>query len=137
MTKMPEGLASVRVIAMPRDTNGNGDIFGGWLMSQVDLAGTIPAYRLARRKVVTVAVNEFVFLQPVAVGDLVCCYTEITRVGRTSVTVAVEVFTERLRDGETLHDKVATASLTYVALDKNGVPTPLPADAQQAVKNQP
>lgn len=135
MTKMPEGLAAIRVIAMPRDTNGSGDIFGGWLMSQVDLAGTIPAYRLARRKVVTVAVNEFVFLKPVAIGDLVCCYTDVTRIGRTSVTVAVEVYTERLRDGKTLHDKVATASLTYVALDDDDKPVPLPKEAHTALQD--
>lgn len=127
---LPDVKAAVRVIAMPRDTNGNGDIFGGWLMSQVDLAGTIPAYRLAKNKVVTVAVNEFLFLKPVAVGDLVCCYTEVLKTGRTSVRVKVDVFVERLEDHDTVYHKVAQSELTYVAVDASGNAIALP-EAQQ------
>lgn len=117
--------ATVRVLAMPKDTNGLGDIFGGWLMSQVDVAGAVLAQRRAGGRVVTVAVNEFVFLQPVYVGDVVACYTEVQRVGRTSITVHVEVFSERQSGAESV--KVATAVLTYVAIDADRQPRVVPA----------
>lgn len=116
--------ATVRVLAMPKDTNGLGDIFGGWLMSQVDVAGAVLAQRRAAGRVVTVAVNEFVFLQPVYVGDVVACYTELQRVGRTSITVQVEVFSERQSGAESV--KVATAVLTYVAIDEARQPRAVP-----------
>lgn len=121
---MREREATVRVLAMPKDTNGLGDIFGGWLMSQVDIAGAIHAARRASGRVVTVAVNEFVFLQPVYVGDVVACYTEVERVGRTSLTVHVEVFSERQSGAESV--QVATASLTYVAIDEERRPRAVP-----------
>ncbi len=112
---------------MPRDTNTAGDIFGGWIMSQVDLAGSIVAIRRAGR-VVTVAVNEFQFHKPVFVGDLISCYGDIARVGNTSLTVFVEVYAERQRGGGECV-KVTEATLTYVAIDENRKPRPVPRDA--------
>ncbi|WP_295545710.1 acyl-CoA thioesterase [uncultured Pseudacidovorax sp.] len=114
----------LKVIPMPADTNGNGDIFGGWVMAQVDLAGSVIPARYAQGRMATVAVNEFIFKQPVRVGDLLSFYAAVTRVGRTSVTVKVEVFAERIRQqGE--YVKVTEASLTYVAIDENGRPRPV------------
>lgn len=117
--------ATVRVLAMPRDTNALGDIFGGWLMSHADVAGAVLAMRRAAGRVVTVAVKEFVFLQPVYVGDVVSCYTELDRVGNTSLTVKVEVFSERQSVAQSV--KVATALITYVAVDDQRRPRPVPA----------
>jgi acyl-CoA thioesterase YciA len=117
----------LKVIPMPGDTNGNGDIFGGWVMAQVDLAGSVIPARYTRGRMATVAVNEFVFKQPVRVGDLLSFYSAVTRVGRTSVTVKVEVFAERIQaQGEFV--KVTEATLTYVAIDDNGKPRALPKD---------
>ncbi|RTL41689.1 MAG: acyl-CoA thioesterase [Burkholderiales bacterium] len=114
----------LRVMPMPADANANGDIFGGWIMAQVDIAGSILPARLSRGRVTTVAVNEFVFKQPVSIGDLLSFYATVTRVGRTSITVHVEVMAER--DPENLHVvKVTEANLTYVAIDLNGKPRPL------------
>lgn len=121
---LPEHPPTLRVLAMPTDTNAAGDIFGGWIMSQVDIAGSIAAYRRAAGRVVTVAVNSFQFHQPVYVGDLVSCYAEVTRVGRTSLTVHVEVFAERNRRIEECI-KVTEATLTYVAIDKQRKPRPV------------
>lgn len=119
---------AVRVMATPADTNAAGDIFGGWLMSQVDIAGSIIARRRANGRIVTVAVDSFQFHQPVFVGDLVSCYARITRLGRTSLTVNVKAYAER--QGET-HDciKVTEADLTYVAVDAQRRPRPLPPAA--------
>ena len=116
---------AIRVVAMPTDTNAAGDIFGGWIMSQVDLAGSIVAYRRARGRVVTVAVNSFEFHQPVFVGDLISCYAEVTRIGRTSLSVQVEVYAERNRQQEECI-KVTQATLTYVAVDENRKPRVVP-----------
>lgn len=117
----------LKVIPMPADTNGNGDIFGGWVMAQVDLAGSVIPARYTRGRMATVAVNEFIFKQPVRVGDILSFYSALARVGRTSVTVKVEVFAERIRaQGE--YVKVTEATLTYVAIDDNGRPRPLPLD---------
>jgi len=116
---------TVRVLAMPADTNPSGDIFGGWLMSQVDIAGSILAIQVAQGRVVTVAVHDFQFIKPVLVGDLVSCYAEVARKGRSSVRIKVEVFSERERDPRTV-DQVAEASITYVAVDENAAPRPLP-----------
>lgn len=111
----------LKVIPMPADTNTNGDIFGGWVMAQVDLAGSVIPARHTRGRMATVAVNEFQFKQPVRLGDILSFYASLTRVGRTSVTVKVEVFAERIRDqGEYL--KVTEATLTYVAIDDSGRP---------------
>lgn len=120
----PERQPTVRVLAMPTDTNAAGDIFGGWIMSQVDIAGSIAAYRRAGGRVVTVAVNSFQFHKPVFVGDLISCYAEVTRVGRTSLTVRVEVYAERGRGiGEAI--RVTEATLTYVAIDTERRPRPV------------
>ena len=115
----------LRVVPMPADANPTGDIFGGWIMSQVDIAGSIPALRVAQGRVATVAVNSFVFKQPVLIGDLVSFYARVVRVGRTSVTVDVEVFAQRGRPKE-VTVKVTEATLTYVAVDQNRKPRPVP-----------
>lgn len=115
----------LRVFAMPADTNPSGAIFGGWIMSQVDVAGAVPAVRRAKGPVATVAVNSFQFHEPVLVGDLVSLYGEVIRVGRTSVTVDVEVYAERNPE-EPQCVKVTEAQLTYVAVDKGGHPREIP-----------
>jgi acyl-CoA thioesterase YciA len=112
---------TLRVVPMPADSNSTGDIFGGWVMSQVDIAGSIPAIRRARGRVATVAVNSFVFRERVMVGDLVSFYAEIVKVGRTSITVSVEVYVQRNPEKEETV-KVTEATLTYVAVDKQGRP---------------
>lgn len=112
---------TIRLVPMPSDTNAAGDIFGGWIMSQVDIAGSIEAHRFVKGRVVTVAVNEFQFYQPVFVGDLVSCYASVIKIGRTSLTVFVEVYAERQRAiGECI--KVTEATLIYVAIDENRQP---------------
>lgn len=121
-TVLPTGREpTLRVIPMPADANHTGDIFGGWIMAQVDLAGAVPAMRLARGRVATVAVNSFVFRQPVFVGDLVSLYSEVVRVGRTSITVSVEVYAHH-RSANEAAVKVTEAVLTYVAVDDNRRP---------------
>jgi len=117
ISKQPE----IRVLPMPSDTNAAGDIFGGWLMSQVDIAGSIAAHRYVGNRVVTVAVNEFLFLKPVLVGDLVSIYADIDYIGNTSIRIALVVMAEHERGKETAQ-KVAKASLTYVSLDDNKQP---------------
>jgi acyl-CoA thioesterase YciA len=126
VTSLPKDKELVlKVIPMPADSNANGDIFGGWVMAQVDLAGAVLPARRAQGRLATVAVNEFIFKQPVRIGDLLSFFSEITRVGRTSITVSVEVYAERMRSqGE--YTKVTEAQLTYVAIDENGKPRPLP-----------
>src|SRR5258706_4168725 len=112
---------TLRLVPMPADSNATGDIFGGWVMSQIDIAGSIPAIRLARGRVATIAVNSFVFRQPVMVGDVVSFYAEVVKVGRTSITVSVEVYAQRNPEKEETV-KVTEATLTYVAVDKRGRP---------------
>jgi acyl-CoA thioesterase YciA len=114
----------LRVVPMPADANSTGDIFGGWIMSQVDIAGAIPASRLARGRVATVAVNSFVFKQPVLIGDVVSFYAKVVRVGRTSITVDVEVFAQR-GTPEEVTVRVTEATLTYVAVDQARKPRPV------------
>jgi len=122
MTALPEGKEpALRVVPMPADENQHGDIFGGWIMSQVDIAGSIAAVRLAKGRVATVAVNSFVFKQPVFVGDLVSFYAEVVSVGRTSITVNVEVYAQRRPERE-IAVKVTEATLTYVAVDETRRP---------------
>lgn len=111
----------LRVPATPQHVNAAGDIFGGWIMSQVDIAGSIPAVREARGRVATVAVKEFIFLNPVSVGDLVNIYASIESIGNTSITVNADVFVERKLD-EQIVLKVAQSQLVYVALDEQGKP---------------
>src|ERR1700709_2310008 len=105
---------TLRVVPMPSDANYTGDIFGGWIMSQVDIAGSIPAIELARGRVATIAVNSFTFKQPVMIGDVVSFYAKVVRVGRTSITVDVEVYARRRTLKEVV--KVTEATLTYVAV---------------------
>jgi acyl-CoA thioesterase YciA len=117
----------LRVMPMPADANGNGDIFGGWIMAQVDLAGAVLPARIAKGRIVTVAVNEFVFKQAVSIGDLLSFYAKVARIGKTSVTVNVEVYAER--NPANLHVvKVTEANLTYVAIDREGKPRLIPTD---------
>ncbi len=119
---LPQGKEpTLRVVPMPADANHTGDIFGGWIMSQVDLAGSIPAVRLAQGRVATIAVNSFVFRQPVFVGDVVSFYAEVVKVGRTSITVDVAVYSQRRPEKE-MCVKVTEATLTYVAVDDKRQP---------------
>jgi acyl-CoA thioesterase YciA len=122
MSQLPDNNdLAIRVMAMPADTNAAGDIFGGWLMSQVDIAGGIIARRYAQGRTVTVAVDSFQFKKPVFVGDLISCYASITRIGKTSLTVHVKAFAER--QGKTHeHIQVTEADLTYVAVDEQRKP---------------
>lgn len=121
-TSLPEGkIPQLRVMPMPSDANVYGDVFGGWIMAQVDLAGSIPAVRRANGRVATIAVNSMVFKNPVFVGDLLSFYADIVKVGNTSITVNVEVFAERNRvQAETV--KVTDATLTYVATGPDRTP---------------
>jgi acyl-CoA thioesterase YciA len=124
--KLPDGGELVlRVMPMPADANPNGDIFGGWIMAHVDLAGAVLPARIAKGRVATVAVNEFVFKQPVSIGDLLSFYARVTRIGNTSVTVHVEVYAER-NPAALQVVKVTEAKVTYVAIDRDGKPRPLP-----------
>ena len=114
----------LKVIPMPADCNASGDIFGGWVMAQVDLAGAVLPARYVRGRMATVAVNQFIFKQPVRVGDILSFFATLQRIGRTSVTVQVEVYAERYTSqGQYL--KVTEASLTYVAIDEQGRPRPI------------
>ena len=123
-TEEPRGDLAVRTLAMPADTNPAGDIFGGWLMSLMDVAGGIAAGGLAQGRVATVAATDMAFLRPVKVGDVICCYTDLTRKGRTSLTFRVEAWVLRQRLGDRI--KVTSADFTYVALDEAGRPRPVP-----------
>lgn len=111
----------LKVIPMPRDCNANGDIFGGWVMAQVDLAGAVVPARYVDGRMATVAVNQFVFKQPVRVGDILSFFSSVSRIGTTSITVQVEVYAERFR-AQGRYIKVTEASLTYVAIDDFGKP---------------
>jgi acyl-CoA thioesterase YciA len=124
--KLPAGkMPQLRVMPMPADANVHGDVFGGWIMAQVDIAGSLPATRRANGRVATISVNSFVFKQPVFVGDLLSFYADIVKVGNTSITVNVEVYAERNRL-ETQTVKVTEATLTYVATDSSRKPRQLP-----------
>ncbi|HTS83758.1 MAG TPA: acyl-CoA thioesterase [Usitatibacter sp.] len=124
--KLPDGQPVLRIVPMPADTNAHGTIFGGWVMSQVDIAGSIPAWQRANGPVVTVAVNSFIFKEPVHVGDVVSFYAKVIRVGTTSITVDVEVYAQRGRSGEKDVVKVTEAQLTYVAVGEHRKPRPVP-----------
>jgi acyl-CoA thioesterase YciA len=121
----PDGELTLRTIAMPADANAAGDIFGGWVMAQMDLAAGIRAAERARGRVVTAAVNEMFFEKPVKIGDTLCVYTAIEKVGRTSIVLKVETFAQRYLTQELA--KVTSARFVMVALDKDGKPTPVPA----------
>ena len=123
---LPVGkVPALRVVPMPADSNQNGDIFGGWIMAQVDVAGGTLAGRVARGRVATVAVNSFLFKQPVQIGDILSLYADVVRIGNTSITINVEVYAERGR-AEAKVVKVTEATLTYVAIDLKGQPRPIP-----------
>ena len=115
----------LKVIPMPGDCNANGDIFGGWVMAQVDLAGSVLPARYTQGRMATVAVNEFIFKQPVRVGDILSFFSKVVRIGRTSITVKVEVFAERFRN-QGSYIKVTEALVTYVAIDDDGKPREIP-----------
>jgi acyl-CoA thioesterase YciA len=119
----PHGELVIRTIAMPADTNANGDIFGGWLMSQMDLGAAIVAKNISRSRVTTVAVDGMVFLNPVYVGDIVNCHATLLKVGRTSMKIDVEAWVQRGKDGTLL--KVTEGNFTYVAIDDKGRPHPV------------
>ncbi|MFM2008985.1 MAG: hypothetical protein RIR02_935 [Pseudomonadota bacterium] len=125
LNSLPEGMPTLRVMPMPSDANIHGDVFGGWIMAQVDIAGALPAVRRANGRVGTVAVNSFVFKQPVFVGDLLSFYAKIVKTGRTSITVNVEVYAERNRLQADIV-KVTEATLTYVATGEDRRPRELP-----------
>lgn len=120
---------AIRVVPMPADTNSSGDIFGGWLMSQVDIAGSIAAYKHSGGRIATVAVNEFKFLKPVSVGDLVSIFPKIVHIGNTSIQVAVKVYAERVLSEYECH-RVAEAVLTFVAIDEHNKPRLVPAESK-------
>ena len=124
----PHGELVIRTIAMPADTNANGDIFGGWLLSQMDLGGAIYARNLSRSRVTTVAIDAMTFITPVYVGDIVSCHATLVKIGRTSITVHVEVWAQRNpADPQTV--KVTEANATYVAIDMQGRPRTVQATA--------
>lgn len=120
---------TLRMLPLPRDLNSAGDVFGGWIMAQVDLAGSVAAVRRARGRVATIAVNSFLFKQPVGVGDLLSFYADVTRVGQTSITVDVHVYAERNPENP-IAVKVTEAQLTYVAIDTHGNKREVPTDNQ-------
>lgn len=124
----PKGALILRTLAMPSDTNANGDIFGGWIMSQMDMGGAILAKELAHGRVVTVSVDSMSFLQPVSVGDVVCCYGQVVKVGRTSLQVKVEVWIKKVAEGGKERYCVTEALFTFVAIDKEGRPRAIPRE---------
>lgn len=126
--RFPEGELVLRTLAMPADTNANGDIFGGWIMSQMDIGGAILAKEVAEGRVVTVAVNGITFLKPVAVGDVVCCYARCIRTGRSSITVNIEVWVKKV-SSDPIGQRycVTEAVFTYVAVDDDNKSRTLPA----------
>ena len=123
----PRGELAIRTLAMPADTNPHGDIFGGWLISQMDIAGGITANARARGRVATVAVTGFTFHKPVLVGDVVCCYADIRKIGRTSITIGVEAWVLR-RDESSDRIKVTEGVFTFVAIDDDGSPRSVPPE---------
>jgi acyl-CoA thioesterase YciA len=120
----PRGELTVRQIAMPADTNANGDIFGGWVLSQMDQAGGIAGVERAQGRVVTIAVEALTFIRPVKVGDVLCVYTQVEKVGRTSMKIHIEAWSRRFRTN--VREKVTDATFTFVAIDDDGRPRPIP-----------
>jgi acyl-CoA thioesterase YciA len=126
-TAAPRGELTIRTVAMPADTNANGDIFGGWVLSQMDQAGGVAGVERAQGRVVTVALDAMTFIRPVKVGDVLCVYTELESVGRSSMKIHVEAWARRF---QTHHrEKVTDATFTFVAIDENGRPRPVPPPA--------
>lgn len=124
MNNTPKGQITIQALAMPADTNANGDIFGGWLVSQMDLAAGVLAKKLAQGRVVTVSINSMTFLKPVHVGDVVSCYVHLVKSGRTSMTFEVEVWSDSLYGGEPY--RVTEGTFVFVAIDEDGKPRTLP-----------
>ena len=122
-TEQPKGELVIQTIAMPKDTNRDGDIFGGWLVSQMDLGSAIIAGKIAKSRVVTVAIEGMSFINPVRVGDTVACYGWLEKIGRTSMKIAVDVWVTRYKSGARV--KVTSGVFTYVALGRDGKPTPV------------
>lgn len=120
----PHGDLTVRTMAMPADTNANGDIFGGWVLSQMDQAGGIAGVERAQGRVVTIAVDALTFIRPVKVGDVLCVYTRVEHVGRTSMKIHIEAWARRFRTN--VREKVTVATFTFVAIDDEGRPRPVP-----------
>lgn len=120
----PRGELTVRTMAMPADTNANGDIFGGWVLSQMDQAGGIAGVERARGRVVTISVETMKFIRPVRVGDVLCVYTEIEQIGRTSMKIHIEAWARRFQSD--IREKVTDATFTFVAIDDEGRPRPIP-----------
>jgi len=125
VSEEPRGDLTVRTMAMPADTNANGDIFGGWVLSQMDQAGGIAGVERARGRVVTIAVDAMTFIRPVKVGDVLCVYTAVEHVGRTSMKIHIEAWSRRFQTG--VREKVTVATFTFVAIDDDGRPRPIPA----------
>jgi acyl-CoA thioesterase YciA len=125
----PHGEPALRTVAMPADTNPAGDIFGGWVLAQMDIAGGVRAHQRARGRVATVAIEAMAFHLPVRVGDLVSCYARIVRIGRTSITIAVETWTEPTAGGKPV--KVTEGTFVYVAIDASGHPRPVPKQDEE------
>ena len=123
-TELPRGDLTVRTIAMPADTNANGDIFGGWVLSQMDQAGGIAGVDRAKGRVVTVALDAMTFIRPVKVGDVLCVYTRVGAVGRTSMKIEVEAWARRFRTQ--FRERVTRATFTFVSIDDEGRPRPIP-----------
>lgn len=121
--KPPQGEQVIRTLAMPKDTNANGDIFGGWLVSQMDLGGAIYAKQIAKARVATVAINNLTFIRPVYVGDVICCYAELIKVGTTSMTIKLEAWA--ISDNSTERHQVTEGIFIFVALDDNRKPKPV------------
>ena len=131
---LPDEQPVLRIVPMPADTNAHGTIFGGWVMAQVDIAGSIPAWDRAQGPVVTVAVNSFVFKEPVFVGDIVSFYARVLKIGRTSITIDVEVYAQRKLGTDREVVKVTEAQLTYVAVDENRRPRAVPTTAPGVIR---
>lgn len=123
--KTPEGSLAIRTLAMPSQTNPNGDIFGGWVVSQMDLAGLAIAGKYARYHVVTIAINSMVFIAPIKVGDFVCCYAKLITLGNTSITVKIQTWAVDARELEENRRQVTEGVFTYVAIDEKGRPEPI------------
>jgi acyl-CoA thioesterase YciA len=126
----PQGQLTLRISAMPADTNANGDIFGGWVMARMDQAGGIAGVERARGRVVTIKVDAMTFVKPMKVGDVLCVYTDVERVGRTSMTIRIEAWAQRFLVGTM--EMVTEATFTFVAVDDNGRPRPVPVETAAA-----
>ena len=127
MSDAPRGELTIRINAMPADTNADGDIFGGWVLSQMDAAGGIRGVERARGRVVTLKVDTLTFHRPVKVGDVLCVYTDVESIGRTSMKIHIEAWAQRFLTAE--REKVTDATFTFVAVDENGRPRPIPHEA--------